>query len=116
MTSQRRAAQQSQTQFRKDLRQKAEQGDAEAQFALGYMLKYPNGALSCFPDADRKHDAEAVKWLCMSAEQGHPDAQLHLGLMYQRGRGVSQDYVEAVKWQRQAGCTTGKLVSHKVRD
>jgi uncharacterized protein len=34
------------------------------------------------------------------AEQGHADAQYDLGLMYQTGRGVPENYVEAVKWYR----------------
>ena len=32
------------------------------------------------------------------AEQGNVDAQFNLGLMYEKGRGVPQDYAEAVKW------------------
>ena len=36
------------------------------------------------------------------AEQGDAKAQLILGAMYGDGRGVKQDYFEAVKWYRQA--------------
>ena len=36
------------------------------------------------------------------AEQGNADAQYNLGVMYYNGRGVRQDYAEAVKWYRQA--------------
>uniref|UniRef100_UPI00046DFDD6 tetratricopeptide repeat protein n=1 Tax=Neisseria polysaccharea TaxID=489 RepID=UPI00046DFDD6 len=32
----------------------------------------------------------------------YAQAQALLGLMYSKGRGVCQDYVEAVKWYRQA--------------
>ncbi len=32
------------------------------------------------------------------AEQGDAEAQNFLGLMYELGRGVPQDYAEAVKW------------------
>ena len=36
------------------------------------------------------------------AEQGDADAQFNLALMYGNGRGVLQDYKEAVKWYRKA--------------
>lgn len=40
-------------------------------------------------------------WLPL-AEQGNVNAQFNLGLMYDDGRGVKQDDVEAVKWYRKA--------------
>ena len=36
-------------------------------------------------------------WLSL-AEQGVADAQNLLGVMYDKGKGVPQDYKEAVKW------------------
>jgi len=36
------------------------------------------------------------------AEQGVAKAQYNLGVMYENGRGVRQDYAEALKWYRQA--------------
>ncbi len=36
------------------------------------------------------------------AEQGDADAQFNLGIMYDNGRGVPQDYVQAVRWYRKA--------------
>jgi len=36
------------------------------------------------------------------AEQGHAIAHYNLGVKYDRGEGVPQDYVEAVKWYRKA--------------
>ena len=33
---------------------------------------------------------------------GHAGAQFNLGIMYSKGRGVPQDYAEAVKWSRKA--------------
>ena len=47
-------------------------------------------------------ETEFVKQLRQSAEQGNADAQARLGLLYYRGRGVRQDYVEALRWSRQA--------------
>ncbi len=36
------------------------------------------------------------------AKQGNANAQYNLGVMYDKGRGVPQDYAEAVKWYRKA--------------
>jgi TPR repeat protein len=47
-----------------------EQGDAEAQFALGLM--YDNG------EAVSQDKAEAVRWYRMAAEQGNAKAQASL--------------------------------------
>lgn len=67
-----------------DLIFKAEQGDAEAQFALGEY--YYRG------DKDREQDYEqAVYWYRKAAEQGHASAQYNLGCCYYWGYGVSQD-------------------------
>jgi TPR repeat protein len=42
--------------------------------------------------------AEAVKWYRRAAEQGNVDAQATLGFRYERGQGVSKDYVLADMW------------------
>ena len=72
----------------------ADQGNADAQFALGMM--YTNG------EGVPQNDAEAVIWFRRAAEQGHAWAQSILGVMYSNGRGVPQDDVEAVIWWRKA--------------
>jgi uncharacterized protein len=46
--------------------------------------------------------ATAVKLWTPLAERGDPDAQLALGDMHSQGRGVLQDYAEALKWYRLA--------------
>ena len=53
-----------------ELRRLAEQGDADAQFKLGFM--YDNG------EGVPEDDTEAVKWFRMAAEQRHPKAQSNL--------------------------------------
>ena len=40
-------------------------------------------------------------WLPL-AEQGNANTQFNLGNMYYEGKGVKQDYAEAVKWYRKA--------------
>ena len=77
-----------------DLRKKAEQGEAEAQFWLGW--KYLEG------EGVAKDVAEAVKWFRKAADRGHVDAQSTLGVMYASGEGVTKDATEAVKWFRKA--------------
>jgi TPR repeat protein len=68
----------------------AEQGDAGAQYSLGWM--YDNG-LGVF-----QYYKAAVKWYRLAAEQGDARAQYNLGLKYDNGLGVIQDYKAAVKW------------------
>ena len=73
---------------------RAQQGDADAQHALGLM--YANGK-------GVPHDwTEAVKWFRKAAEQGHADGQVYLGQSYHLGEGVPEDDTEAVKWWRRA--------------
>ena len=77
-----------------DVRTCAEQGDAGAQYNLGYM--YTRGG-------DLPEDyAEAVRWYRLAAEQGFAPAQNDLGVMYDNGNGVPENDVEAVRWYRLA--------------
>jgi TPR repeat protein len=46
--------------------------------------------------------ANEVAGIRAKAEQGDAPAQRTLGFMYEYGRGVAKDYVEAVKWYRKA--------------
>jgi len=77
-----------------ELRTKAAQGDAMAQYELG--LRYALGR------SVPKDESEAVRWYRKAADQGHAGAQTDLGFMYANGQGVSKDEVEAVKWFRKA--------------
>ena len=43
-----------------------------------------------------------IERLRQAAEQGAAQAQNRLGGMYEHGRGVGKDYVEAVRWYRKA--------------
>lgn len=77
-----------------ELRDKAENGDAEAQFSLGEIYFAGRGV-----EQDYK---EAVKWFRKATEQGNVTAQLAIGSMYLEGIGVEQDSKEGVKWVRMA--------------
>ena len=105
-------------------RKSAEQGNADAQCQLGYMYKYGLGvskdyakAAECFRKSaeqglvlDRmvvilKYGLGSTKALerCRKdAEQGNAVAQCCVGEMYEKGRGVSQDYAKAVEWYRKS--------------
>lgn len=76
------------------LLEKAQKGDANAQFELGLM--YASG------DGVPKDSTEAVKWYRKAAEQGHARAQYSIGYMYYIGDGVPKDATEAVQWFRKA--------------
>ena len=108
----------------------AEQGDAEAQFDLGWCYDNGQGVAKDFVEAGkwyrqaaaqnfapaqfnlgycyangqgmRKDKEEAVKWYRQAAEQNYTPAQSNLGWCYDNGCGVAKDYVEAMKWYRQA--------------
>jgi len=77
------------------LRLKAEQGDADAQYNLGFL--YANG------ERVTLDYAEATNWYRKAAEQGDARAQLKLGVLYDHGRGMAtSDHVESAKWYRRA--------------
>ena len=80
-----------------DIRQAADQGDAEAQVDLGSMYDEGDDWMGIAEDHD-----QAVHWYRLAADQGDTWAQYNLGLMYDEGRGVPQDDAQAVSWMRQA--------------
>jgi len=73
-----------------DLRKLAEQGDAEAQWDMGY--RYHNG------QGVPQDDTQAVRWFQRAADQGHVNAQATLGAYYWAGRGVPKDLGQAYFW------------------
>jgi TPR repeat protein len=74
----------------RELRRRAEAGDAESQFELG--AKYASG------DEVRQDYAEAVKWFTRAADGGQVLAAATLGAYYWAGRGVLQDDISAYMW------------------
>jgi TPR repeat protein len=75
-------------------RKASDQGFAQAQFNLGFMLADGLGA--------PQDCAAAVGWYLKAAKQGLSDAQDKLGLMYEEGWGVPQDFAMAEIWYRKA--------------
>jgi TPR repeat protein len=72
----------------------AKQGDAAAQYNLGVMYSFGQGA-----PQDYK---EAIKWFKLAAKQGHTKAKYNVAVMYDNGRGVRPDRKAAIKWYEQA--------------
>ena len=70
------------------------QGDADAQFMLGFM--YNNG------EGVTKDHQKALYWYKKSADQGYALAQYNLGWMYDREKGIARDYPKAVYWYEKA--------------
>lgn len=72
----------------------AEQGDAAAQYSLGY--NYSKGEY--LPHDDEK----AFEWYLKAARQGEPRAQFLLGDAYYYGSGTKRDFKQAVAWYQKA--------------
>jgi hypothetical protein len=75
-------------------RRAAEQGNADAQRALGFC--YDNG------EGVTQDKVAAVKWYRKAADQGDAVAQCNLGVCYESGEGIPQDKAEAAKWYLKA--------------
>lgn len=77
----------------------AEQGDPQAQYALGKA--YISGVDGEFWRFDK-----AIKWFTKAAERGHPEAQTALGLQYWNGdirtNSMAPRHEDAVRWFRPA--------------
>jgi len=76
------------------LEQKANQGNAEAQYKLGKLYENSKGV----PQDYNK----AIEWYTKAAEQGNSYAQYSLGKLYENSKGVPQDYNKAIEWYTKA--------------
>ena len=70
--------------------QVAQDGNARAQYNLGWMHANGRGVAQDFK--------EAIKWYTKSAEQGNVNAQYNLGNLYLRGQGATQNDNLAFSW------------------
>ena len=76
-----------------DTKKKAKQGDAEAQYSLGWM--YDDG------EGTSVNKKKAFEWCKKSAEQGYAPAQHNLGWMYDDGEGTEVDKKQAKEvWEK----------------
>ncbi|MBQ0760584.1 MAG: caspase family protein [Gammaproteobacteria bacterium] len=72
----------------------AEQGDAEAQLAVGEIFEKGLGT-------DPNYEV-AVFWYQKAADQGNKSALFNLGTLYEQGLGVEKDRLQAINYYRQA--------------
>ncbi len=80
----------------KVMKKRAEQGDPDALFRLGYRLAYGR-------QRPRPIDWQQVVSLWkQAARKGHSRAQFYLGVCYDNGLGVPQDIRLAAQWYRRA--------------
>jgi TPR repeat protein len=79
----------------------AEQGNAEAQYEVGFAYLYAAGV-------EHEDPREAVKWLTKAAEQGHDGAQFALADIYYHGEvcantdEIKPDLQASLHWARKA--------------
>lgn len=74
----------------KEMIEKAEQGDVNAQWELG--LKFYKG------EGVKRNYTLAAHYFKLAAERGYPFAQYNLGKLYDNGQGVTQDYTIAAHY------------------
>lgn len=75
-----------------EIRRRAEQGDANAQYELAQE----------YERAKPTNYEQAAIWFRKAADQGLAAAQYQLGLMYGRGLGLPEDYDQAMAWFKKA--------------
>src|ERR1051326_6378798 len=78
--------------------QAAERGDANAQYAYGYMV-YEEGYIPLEAD---KYFARVLRWWTRAAEQGHTEAQFMVATFHQLGLGTPFSEPQALKWLKLA--------------
>jgi len=75
-------------------RERADAGDAEAQYMVGTIHEQGLGT-------DPDH-AEAARWYRLAAEQHHSRAMMSLAYLHEQGLGVDADMTSALNWYRRA--------------
>jgi TPR repeat protein len=71
----------------------ASKGDVSSQFELAQIYERSGSV---------KSEQMAFYWYQQAAEHGHVGAQNNLAVMYDKGKWIKRDHVEAVKWYRRA--------------
>lgn len=82
-------------QSQEEIRQLAEQGDAQGQAKLAslYLMGW---------QGHEQNNEQAAEWMKKAAEQGVVEAQVVMGAMYDRGLGVPNDRNAATQWYEKA--------------
>ena len=82
------------------LQEAAEQGDADAQYELGWIYgsDMDKDAKAVLEYNVEKDVVKSFEWYRKAALQGHAEAQLRLSLCYSLGKGVAEDGVLSSEW------------------
>ncbi|NEX21015.1 sel1 repeat family protein [Thiorhodococcus mannitoliphagus] len=80
-----------------DLHRAAESGDAEAQYRVGMTIVQRSWERS-----EPFAMLDAITWIRKAADQNYIPAQRVLGALYEKGRGLIQDYKLANEWYMRA--------------
>jgi TPR repeat protein len=81
--------------LRERLLERAQKGDADAQYELG--KNYETGRIGLPKDF-----TQAQHWYSEAAKQGDAYAEFALGVLFNFGKGVKRDYVQAYTWYERA--------------
>ena len=92
--------------YAREIRELAQTGDAEAQFALAQFLD-----LGSRPVQNRE---EAVLWLRKAADQGLAAACFILGMKYEFGTTLQRDLKQAAAWYRQAALQDMPMAQYRL--
>jgi TPR repeat protein len=76
-----------------ELRKRAEEGDAESQFLLGYEI---------LENGEKGTKQEGLSWYRLAAHQGNTRAMRNLGDCYQGGYHVKKNITEGYEWHLKA--------------
>ena len=86
----------------------AEQGEAQAQYRLGFLYQFGQGVPQ---DYER-----AVMWYRKAADQGYANGQFYLGFMYSIGLGVTRNIAQGHMWFNLAAAQGHKdAIKHRER-
>ena len=77
-----------------DLRRRAGEGEAKAQYDLGRIYQLGLGV--------SQDDQQAAKWYESAAKQGLAAAQFLMGVLYEQGKRMPRDYARALDYYRAA--------------
>src|SRR5665213_2081917 len=81
--------------LRERLLERARKGDADAQFELG--KNYETGRIGLPQDI-----SQAQFWYRKAADQGEPFSEASLAILFNFGKGVQRDSVQAYMWYERA--------------
>jgi TPR repeat protein len=93
-----------------ELRKRADEGSAEAEFYMGTLY---DPTLTQLPFANKDISA-SVGWYRKAGEHGLAAAQLTLGQSYQIGWGVAKNDTKAAEWYRKAAQQGVPLAQYQI--